>query len=101
MDQARYTIIKAYFEGNRFEDESSMELTLPVGNALIPAVQKLLDKRNTEGNYKVETDTVFIQFEDDWTPPAGMVFQAEDGDIQIMLETDKFGNMINFYWEEI
>ena len=101
MNLIRRELIKAYFEATRYEDEYGLDHS--VDKKLIPLFQELVDRKIE--NVRI-TSGSYIQVENDWAPPAGIVFDGvspDDGklDMQVMVEVDKFGNVENMYWENV
>jgi hypothetical protein len=98
MNILRHELIKAYFEATWYDDEGGLDYR---SKNLVVNMDKFLHSLG----HKVDLvgSGAYIQCEEDFTPPAGFVIDGKEAnkDVQVMIETDKFCNVENVYWEKI
>jgi hypothetical protein len=100
MNIIRRILIKAYFEATVLKVEDGLDYS--VSKTLIDVLElSLSDYVKGEVEF---TDGVYIQCDPGLLPPVGIVVDATTSDgksAQVMIETDKFGKIDNFYWERV
>lgn len=108
MNILRYMLIRAYFEANRLDDEDEAGLDYDVPAEFKSKLINEINKEIHKNDFNVDaTDGTYIQCDPGYLPPIGAVFDGieKEGDefyeLQIMVETDKFCNINNLYWEKV
>lgn len=91
MEQLRRELIKAYFEGDWYEDEYGIDYE---SKRLI----QIIDSRVEE--VKIINGT-WIQLEKGMQPPVSFVAtgREDNKEVQVMIDTDKFCNIVDMFWE--
>jgi len=107
MNILRYMLIMAYFEAIKLDEDDGLDYTPPVDFAkrLYAEVNKEIHKKDPDVDV---TDGAYIQCDPGYLPPIGAVFDGIEKDssgdfhdLQVMVETDKFGNINYLYWDKV
>ena len=102
MNFIRRHLIKAYFEATWYEEDQLLDYE---SRELVALMDKFLNTTEHGKEITLKGNGAAIQCDEGMMPPTGFIIDGEtmkEGDnLEVAIETDKFCNVENVWWERV